>query len=833
MPHWVELRVHGVSGTPPEYMLGSAHTAQVAGDDRSRCFRPTDGLGRELRAPGGHVLEAFHWGRWTSGSWSQGLWLLLIPFGIVNAAQFMLPPPESRSSRRVHALCGALLRTVALVLTGLFALAPCLVVVDLVAWQWLARRSLPVADRLIVVGGLVVAALVIAGLSRLGQVDTGRRFRFGHAGPRDLGRGADGLPGLGDAAFFDGDPDSPALRRLHRAAGLLVVAWLGLSVAGEAGVAWARWWRWAAAAVLGLVALVVLTSGDPERRTTVRRRDGPDRRPLGWTLLAASIGQVLVAAGLLLAVVAVLVADVRSSGRLPGTEPAVAVLVLAGTATVAVLVAAVCALAALTRGAARAVPRPFRRFAGGTSAALATAVGCFLGVGTTAGLTLGVEELVDGITGTDVVAPAVLQRFSYAWGVTALVFAAGAGVTWARLRHDRAVFRARAEAAMTFGDPPELRLPPAWVRRTGRAMQTARLKNGVPLVLALWTALGLVLAVAIGAAAWAGRGAGEEPGFPLSLLTGVESPSGGAVTGDDVVIGFGQLTLLGIGLGTVLLARGALRSEGARRGLNVVWDVVAFWPRAAHPFVPPPYASEVVPALVRRICWHLGVPDPLEDATAGDGPPRSAENPAPAGEVVVAAHSQGSLISLVALLWLPEEVRDRVRWVTFGSQLRQQFARGFPHYVHADLLRGMGGAFRWVNLYRDTDPVAGPVTSWGHTRDGGPLTSRRIDDPAAPQPDWLDPDTGRRVCGAEWRLLDPVPADLDLQTRAVTGIGGHGGYWTDPDWPLALDVARGRVPDGRVRRAARPPGHGRPGDRLPVARVERPSVRPRAPGRRG
>jgi hypothetical protein len=759
MADWVELRVHGVSGTPPDDMLASAHTTQVAGNDRSRCFRPTDAQGREVRAADGHVLEAFHWGRWTSGSWSQGLWLLLIPFGIVNAAQFMLPPPGTRATRRLHALCGALLRTVALVLTGLFALTAGLVVVDLAAWQWLARRGLPVADRLVLAAALLSAALVVVGLSRLGQVDTGRRYRFASAGPRDLGRGAAGLPGLGDAAFFDGDPDSPALRRLHRAAGLLVIAWLGMSVAGDAGVAWAREGRWCPAVLLGLVTLVVAASGDPERRTTVRGHARPSA--LRWTLVTAGIVRVLAVAALLLALVGVLGADVDGTGPLPGMETAVAVLTLAGPATVTLLVLAVAVLAAATVAADRAVPAPFRRFAYGMSAALATAVGCYLAVGAMVGLTLGAAGLIDRLGGTGVTVPALLQRFSYAWGVTAAAFAVGGAGTWFLLRRRREPFRARAAAAMTFGDPPEPRLPEAWVRRVGRAMQLARLKNAVPLALAIWTVLGMVLAAAIVAARWAGRGAGEEPAFPVSVLTGVASPPGGAVTGDDVVIGLGQLTLLAIGLGTVLLARGALRSEGARRGLNVVWDVVAFWPRSVHPFVPPPYASEVVPALVRRICWHLGVPDPLQDAGPEGAPPAGTVNPAPVPEVVVAAHSQGSLISLVALLWLPEQVRDRVRWVTFGSQLRQQFARGFPSYVPVELLRDVTGAFRWVNLYRDTDPVAGPVTSWDHTPDGGRLLSRRIDDPATLRPDWLDPRTGRRVCGDEWRLLDPGRREPD------------------------------------------------------------------------
>jgi hypothetical protein len=316
-----------------------------------------------------------------------------------------------------------------------------------------------------------------------------------------------------------------------------------------------------------------------------------------------------------------------------------------------------------------------------------------------------------------------------------------------------------------------------------------------------------VLAAAIGAALWggpfAGDGGGTEPVPPFDLLTGTSSAAGEPVSGEDVIIGIGQGTLLGFGVGAVLLARGALRSEGARRGLNVIWDVVAFWPRSTHPFVPPPYAQEVVPALVRRICWHLGVPDPLEDAgpAAPGKPGRSALNPAPVGEVVVAAHSQGSLISLVALLWLPPEVRSRVRWLTFGSQLRGQFARGFPHYVDAGLLGAVAGAFRWLSLYRDTDPVGGPVTSWDHTPDGAPPASRRLADPHRAVPDSIDPDTGRRVCGAEWRLLDPVPGDPELQTRAVTGLGGHSGYWLDPDWDRALAAVRGVEIDGAARRA--------------------------------
>ena len=256
MADWVELRVHGVSGTPPEDMLASAHVVQVAGDDRTRCFRPADPQGRELRGTDGQLLEAFHWGRWTSGSWMQALWLLLMPFGLVNASQFMLPPPEAgtgaraAASRYAHATCGAVLRLVALVLTVLFSVAAAVVVVDLVVWQWLARRQLPVDDRLLVIGGLLVAAGIGYGLSLLGRTRQGPAYRFRASGQERTD--ADGLPGLHSAAFFDGDPDAPVLRTLHRAAGLPVVSWAGLSIAASSRGAWSTWAVWIPPVLLGL-----------------------------------------------------------------------------------------------------------------------------------------------------------------------------------------------------------------------------------------------------------------------------------------------------------------------------------------------------------------------------------------------------------------------------------------------------------------------------------------------------------------------------------------------------------------------------------------------------
>jgi hypothetical protein len=57
---FVELRVHGVSGTPPVDMLDHPLVKQVAGDTDGRFFRPVDSAGTEVRAADGHMIEGYH-----------------------------------------------------------------------------------------------------------------------------------------------------------------------------------------------------------------------------------------------------------------------------------------------------------------------------------------------------------------------------------------------------------------------------------------------------------------------------------------------------------------------------------------------------------------------------------------------------------------------------------------------------------------------------------------------------------------------------------------------------------------------------------------------------
>src|SRR3982750_461607 len=110
-------------------------------------------------------------------------------------------------------------------------------------------------------------------------------------------------------------------------------------------------------------------------------------------------------------------------------------------------------------------------------------------------------------------------------------------------------------------------------------------------------------------------------------------------------------------------------------------------------------------------------------------------------------------------------------------------------------LQAVAVRHNWLSLYRDTDPIGGPVTSWRHrcTPDDGP-TSCRLLPPNGPASDRIDDQSGRRECGREWRLLDPPPSDWRLQTRAVAKIQGHSNYWLHPGWgeaPLARLAALG------------------------------------------
>ncbi len=92
---WVELRVHGVSGTPPADLLDRPRVKQVDGDVRSRFFRATDGDHHVLarRAPSPQPCVA---GPTSSGtSWCSGRTRSTVHPGAVLAARAISPSPSA------------------------------------------------------------------------------------------------------------------------------------------------------------------------------------------------------------------------------------------------------------------------------------------------------------------------------------------------------------------------------------------------------------------------------------------------------------------------------------------------------------------------------------------------------------------------------------------------------------------------------------------------------------------------------------------------------------------------------------------------------------------
>jgi len=704
----VELRVHGVSGTSPEDLLGEPVVTQVAGDGLGRFFRPV-----APRADG-TVLEGYHWALFTSGSWRQGLWFLLLPFGLANLAAHALPAGRT-GPERVVAL--AALRLLGAALTATLALGALTVLVDLVAVQGPGRgRPWAVVTGLAVVVG-VLAVVALLGRGRVPAPPPGPQAVVAPDVPRTV---------LADPGFGAGDPDVPVLRRLHVLVGLLVLAVPGWTAAGLA---------WVPAAAAAVTGAVVLGLGDPRTPGRWWRRAGPvARRPVA-VLAAVGVG-----AGAVLATVGgrLLVGD--TGDRLVGLGGALTTLVVTGAACLVVLLGAVL----LGRRGAAPVPAPFRPLAAGLSAWVVAVVAAALGLGFTAGLVWATRRVLGGeVAG-------VYRATAAGWGVAVVGLAAvGVAVLVARARSAPG---RRSRAAASYPPGTDGRV----VESAATGLWLAGLRSWAPGVLVGLAALTVLAA-----------------GVLLAGLAGVPLPDAEPV--GRVLVGVGTVALVGFAVGLLLAGRGAVLHPAVRRGVNVLWDVVAFWPREVHPVVPPPYSRRAVGDVATRVGWLL---------TRGG-----------ADRVTLVGYSQGSLICLAALLQVPPGLRPRVALVTHASQLRLVYARVFPRAVPLALLRWTLGVLdgRWLSLFRATDPFGGPVLAWGRSPDGGLLTSTRLT--ADGQDDGVDVvgADGVRVSGTEWRL--PDPAVVDPQERPWPGRRGHTDHTRDPAWPAAL-AAVWRPPGG-------------------------------------
>jgi hypothetical protein len=180
-----ELRVHGVGGTPPQDMLDEVKPRQVTGDRIAGMWRGAD------RRSDWH-REAYAWGGLTSRAFTSALWLVLLPFAMLNVSGW------TALGRRGW-LIGyqqTLVRVIGLVATWTYVLFVALIAMDFGAWQcsraitecrvdrfwnWLALTGHPA--RACVVAA-AVPLLVILVLWRLGATS---QVRFVSFAPGDRG----------------------------------------------------------------------------------------------------------------------------------------------------------------------------------------------------------------------------------------------------------------------------------------------------------------------------------------------------------------------------------------------------------------------------------------------------------------------------------------------------------------------------------------------------------------------------------------------------------------------------------------------------------------------
>ncbi|MEV4543190.1 hypothetical protein [Micromonospora echinaurantiaca] len=789
---WTELRVHGVSGTPPERMLAHPHVTRVAGDAEAGFYRRQWEAKQTSADTADERLEAYSWGGLTAGSGQRALWLLLTPFLLVNVAFFALPhagvDDGGRGARR---WAEVLLRLFALSITLTLVMAVVLVSMDFFGWQcvrpardctdrvpWLSFLTWPWLDlpgRRI--GVTAVLPLAVVGLLWWLANKTWRELETAtvpHAPPEERDR----TP-LEDRRMWNGASQVRQLRSAHVAAGFaLVGAFLLAPFAGQdRGLRAVRpgatlEFAWAGAAMvlfglalilLGLTVVLVCLRNDRPRPGAGGEHDG--RRDLythlPWLALVVSV----------LAAVVVwqpgVNAPVRVTGnartQLPWLAGAVEVL---AAAQVVLLLAVLVLLLVRRAWTRRASPEAEQSPAWSGLATPALMMFAVVLAGAfAAGLALAVAHVLGKPAPTDRSADAFVVPLVYFWGaamavpVTATVLLLAGVMVWLVRRTADTMLRDHvvpayptekiADALRTPDDPQHAEtlrrarhIAAAWSRATASDVGE-RVSGGFAVLVAALTAAGVV-------------------GY-LVDRSWVYTHARWAVNIGDLLVG-------GFAAGLLYVGRQAYRNPRFRRTVGVLWDVGTFWPRATHPLAPPCYAERAVPDLTRRI-RYLG-------CTCG-------------GRVVLSCHSQGTVIGAAVVMQLSYAESARVALLTYGSPLRRIYARFFPAYLGPaalsrtgaflvgaplDLTDSARARWPWRNLYRPSDPIGGWILRDVTAVDMGGDQGATAGIAGATQ------DVDRRI-------IDPVFA-RPVGDNSYPATLGHSGYADDRAYGECLELLR-------------------------------------------
>lgn len=693
-----ELRTHGVSGTPVESMLHHPHPLKVAGSGAAGCFRRGDDLPVPFDdVPPGRNLEAYSWGGLTSGSASRAFWLLLAPFTLANVASWVHPVRPTKKFAPIGAMSG-LIRLFALSLTVTFMLATATVGVDLIAWQCVADTACG-ADHFFtefmtegfwnrpgarVAAGSLLPVAVLFVFFRLSKSTSEAYEEFGREQALPPDGDASGAADLANPNFWAGGRPFQRLRSMHACTALAVVA-------GIVGYG-ARESELIVAAALVLVALcsaVVLSPLAGRRRALLEGQDPPRvvcvaMRTAQWAGLAL-YGVALVSALL----------EPAPTEPLPDTAPGLGAFIRWTFAIQVTLLVLYFVSAAWARARSPETERQtllgrslFWSFGAPVLAVFALG---FAGA-YASGLVFRVADYLGSpceeagcAPGDMLLAPTYFVAAPAAVAAVAAAIVTGiVTVLWLRRRRRCCV----ATVAAEYGQPPDSPRVAAIAKAQASASLTDR-ADALVVVFLLLTLAGMAVS---------------------RLLR------------DVTLIATAGTWLVGvIAIGVVVVGRWAYESDASRRTVGILWDLGTFWPRAAHPFAPPCYCERVVPELTCRI----------QRLTAH-------------GDVVISAHSQGTIIAAAVVHRLRKAGCARVGLVTYGSPLERLYARLFPHFFGLDELRkvrsNVGGC--WRNLYRRTDPIGGPiftldVAAWTCGREATPTTDPvdvRLVDPEFERP---------------------------------------------------------------------------------------------------
>lgn len=810
-PNVVELIVHGVSGTPPESVLRAPieEIDREAGDASAGFYRR-----RPEERPQGQtrITEAFSWGGLTSGPASRALWLLFLPFILINLAHWMLPPPKDK--RLIAQLSISALRLLGLSLTLTILLASVTVVMDMIGWQCagLAQCSdrlgpakvladLPTRGAQLAITALPIA-LMVAALWLFGR----SQARSGMPPDPTVVEG-DVAP-LAQSNFWDRDKSVDRLRACHIAAWLSGLALMTLFAPAQYSDSSRA--VFVILAIANAVPFVIAVIATALNKVTARGGPGPSDAVARWTLRKLWVPSLVLLAATL-AAVAVIPADYPNIDLENGEL--VAPTVLPGLSTVIfwlivvqlVLLAILFVLTALSSRSSsdpgyRPTIRGFTGFfvalmawliGGGLSLGLGLWVARFLGdpvnSATAAQCRIGMREhvletayartaeltsLCNGqtlpklpttfqqkMTALAEQAPLILPAPYYGAAVANLVLLGTVAVT-AGILFLAVVLRARKRWA-TIGTEYNVPVDKTkgyhkLLKKVARTQEWAVVPDWAP-----WLLAGLLIFASVDTAVfyWLLK--------DVSSYQTINVPT----TWSQAVTAFLAAAFVG-------LVVAAFRNRDTRRSIAVLWDVVTFWPQATHPLGPPCYGERAVPDLRDRVS-RLTVDEKKK--------------------VILSAHSQGSIISAAVLLQttrqapavaaeqpsapevqakatrMPEASRvtmsDPLAFLTFGAPLRKLYARNFPAYFGREVLESLDPKKKgqWLNLWAATDPIGGWI-----------FVENAV----------VTPITEQSLQIVDCRLHDVQAAEMQYGKAPICG---HSGFWRRPEYNDAIGVLQNKL----------------------------------------